>query len=329
MPFKGFHLYVIMSAHWESEFSYLMTNQQVEFTIETTGERLDKLLVSRLPGVSRTQVQAMIKDNLVTVDGATAKAGIKLRGGETVVVTLPDQPEEKTIVPEDIPLEVVYEDEHLAVIDKPAGMVIHPGMGNETGTLVHAILARWPEIATMDDRDDRKGIVHRLDKDTSGLIVIAKSAPVLAHLMQQFQDRTVEKHYLALLDRTPKTQYGRIEAPIGRDPKQRKKMTVTRDGKEAITEFTLIDDNFRDNAALVEFKLLTGRTHQIRVHAAFIGCPVVGDRVYGFRKQRTKMKRNFLHAARLAFHHPVTGEHLHFESPLPLGLQQLLTKLRA
>jgi 23S rRNA pseudouridine1911/1915/1917 synthase len=329
MPFKAPCLYVIMSDRWQNEFSYLMTNQQVEFTVEKTGERLDKLLVSRLSGVSRTQVQGMIKDNRVTVDGVPVKAGVKLRGGETVVVTLPDQPEEKPIVPEDIPLQVVYEDQHLAVIDKPAGMVVHPGMGNESGTLVHAILARWPEIATMDDPDDRKGIVHRLDKDTSGLIVIAKVAPVLAHLMQQFQDRTVEKTYLALLDRTPNTQYGRIEAPIGRDPKQRKRMAVTRDGKKAITEFTVIDDNFRDHAALVEFKPLTGRTHQIRVHAAFIGCPVVGDRVYGFRKQRTRMKRHFLHAAKLAFYHPATGDRLRFESPLPLGLLQLLTKLRA
>lgn len=306
-----------------------MTNQQVEFTVENNGERLDKLLVSRLPGVSRTQIQAMIKDSRVTVDGAVAKAGVKLRGGETVVVTLPDQTEETTIEPEDIPLVVVFEDEHLAVIDKPAGMVIHPGIGNESGTLVHALLARWPEIGSMNDPDDRKGIVHRLDKDTSGLIVTAKTAPILAHLMQQFQDRTVEKTYLALLERTPNTQYGRIEAPIGRDPKQRKRMAVTRAGKEAVTEFTVIDDNFRDHATLVEFKLLTGRTHQIRVHAAFIGCPVVGDRVYGFRKQRTRMKRNFLHAAQLAFYHPATGERLHFDSPLPPALEQLLTKLRA
>jgi len=264
----------------------------------------------------------------VTVGGKSVKAGVKLRGGETITVTLREEPAATVIIPEDIPLAVIYEDDTLAVIDKPAGLVTHPGVGNESGTLVHALLARWPQIVKMNDADQRMGIVHRLDKDTSGLVVIAKNEDALRQLMRQFQQRKVEKTYLALVERTPKTRFGRIDAPIGRDPHQRKKMTVISTGKTAVTEFTILDDHFRDAAALVEFHPLTGRTHQIRVHAAFIGCPVVGDRVYGFRKQRVKMHRIFLHAAKLTFNHPVTGERMSFESPLPSPLADILAQLR-
>lgn len=305
--------------------------EQLTFTVEAAGERLDKLVLDCLDDhgeFSRVQVQAMIKDGHVTVDGRPVKPGIKLRGGEVIAVTLPQPDEPEEIEAEVIALTVIYEDDELAVIDKPAGMVVHPGVGNESGTLVNALLAQWPQITEMDDPDDRKGIVHRLDKDTSGLLVIAKNAVILADLMAQFQARTVEKTYLALLERTPQTLNGRIDAPIGRDPKQRKRMAVVRDGKEAVTEFEVLDTEFEGGQALVRFHLLTGRTHQIRVHAAFIGCPVVGDRVYGFRKQRTRMKRNFLHAAQLTFDHPITQERLTFESALPVGLQQVMEKLR-
>ncbi|MFW5692057.1 MAG: RluA family pseudouridine synthase [Chloroflexota bacterium] len=304
-----------------------MTQPQLEFTVEQAGERLDKLIVGHMPSLSRSQVQTLIRDGQVLVDGEQIKPGIKLRGGERVQVFLP-APAEDTLEPEAMPLTVVYEDDDLAVIDKEAGMVVHPGVGNESGTLVNALLARWPQIAQMDDPENRSGIVHRLDKDTSGLMVIAKSEAALADLMRQFQERTVDKVYTALLERTPRTHNGRIEAPIGRDPRQRKRMAVVRDGKPAVTEFNVIDGRFRDDAALVEFRIQTGRTHQIRVHAAFIGCPVVGDRIYGFRKQRIRMKRNFLHASRLSFDHPRTGERLTFEAPLPPGLVQIMEKLR-
>lgn len=304
-----------------------MTSQQTDFTVENAGERLDKLVVAHLPDLSRTQVQAMIKDGLITVDGQAVKSGVKLRGGEIVTVNQPEAVEETT-EPEDIPLDVIYEDAHLAVINKAAGMVVHPGVGNESGTLVNAILARWPQIGTMQDVDNRQGIVHRLDKDTSGLIVVALTEDALDDLMAQFQERTVDKAYLALLERTPATHNGRIDAPIGRDPKQRKKMAVIRDGRPAITEFDVLDTQFQGDAALVEFRILTGRTHQIRVHAAFINCPIIGDRIYGYRKQRFKMKRNFLHAARLSFDHPMTGERMSFESGLPIALQQIMQKLR-
>lgn len=305
-----------------------MAEKTRNFTVDHPGERLDKLIVTHLSELSRAQVQVLIKDGHVKVNGAAVKPGVKLRGGEEITVTLPEESDEQTIQPEQIPLDVVYEDDELAVINKPAGLVVHPGVGNTSGTLVNAIIARWKEIATMNDPDERRGIVHRLDKDTSGLIVVAKNEVALADLMAQFQARTVDKVYIALLERTPKTPTGRIEAPIGRDPKQRKRMAVIRGGKPAVTEFRVLDDQFADGQALVEFHLHTGRTHQIRVHAAFIGCPIVGDRVYGFRKQRTRMKRAFLHAARLAFNHPITGERMQFESELPVGLQQVMSKLR-
>jgi 23S rRNA pseudouridine1911/1915/1917 synthase len=301
--------------------------EQIEF-LAPPGERLDKAIVAQVgDALSRAQIQALIKAGQVTVNGAQVKAGVKLRGGETIRVTIPPKQEE-TIEPEAIPLNVIYEDDDLAVIDKPAGLIVHPGVANEKGTLVHAMLARWPEIAQMNIEEKRMGIVHRLDKDTSGLLVIAKNDAARRKLAAQFQERTVEKIYLALLERTPQTRTGRIEAPIGRDPQQRKRMAVIRAGRQAITEYAVIDDDFAGGQALVRMRLLTGRTHQIRVHMAFIGCPVVGDTVYGFRKQRIKLKRHFLHAAELAFDHPTTGERLHFKSPLPPGLQNVMEKLR-
>jgi 23S rRNA pseudouridine1911/1915/1917 synthase len=302
--------------------------ESVEFVVEKAGERLDKLILAHVEGFSRTQVQGWIKTGQVLVDDKPIKSGIKLKGGEHVRVLLPRE-EETVIEPEDIPLTVVYEDDELAVLDKAAGLVTHPGVGNESGTLVNAIIARWPEIVSMDDPEERMGIVHRLDKDTSGLMIIAKTGPALRHLMAQFQERTIEKTYLALLERTPKTYTGRIEAPIARDPKQRKRMGVSRDGKPAITEFEVLDTDFPSGQAFVRLNLLTGRTHQIRVHMAFIGCPVVGDRVYGFRKQRVRLKRTFLHAAKLCFDHPISGERLCFESPIPGGLQNVMDKFRS
>jgi 23S rRNA pseudouridine1911/1915/1917 synthase len=301
--------------------------QHIEFTAPP-GERLDKAVVAHVgEALSRAQIQALIKEGQITVNGEQVKAGVKLKGGETIRVTIPPRQEE-TIEPEAIPLDVLYEDADIAVIDKPAGLIVHPGVANEKSTLVHAMLARWPEITRMNIEQKRLGIVHRLDKDTSGLLVIAKNDVVRRKLAAQFQERTVEKVYLALLERSPQTRTGRIEAPIARDPQQRKRMAVARGGRPAITEYTVMDDAFRDGQALVRVKLLTGRTHQIRVHMAFIGCPVVGDRVYGFRKQRVTLKRHFLHAAELSFDHPSTGERLHFTSPLPAGLQNVMDKLR-
>ncbi len=307
-----------------------MGEQLIEFTVETSGERLDKLIVERVgDDLSRAQIQTLIKDGQVTVNGEQVKSGVKLHGGEHIRLLIPAREENDTVEPEAIPLTVLYEDADIAVIDKPAGMTVHPGVGNEKGTLVSAMLARWPEIGEMNTNEKRAGIVHRLDKDTSGLMVIAKNDVARRRLMAQFQARTIQKSYLALLEKMPATQTGRIDAPIGRDPNQRKRMAVVRGGKPAISEYTVIDRNLQDERALVRVTILTGRTHQIRVHMAFIGCPIVGDAVYGFRKQRLKLKRHFLHAAELCFDHPQSGERLCFESPLPAGLQNILDKLKA
>lgn len=302
----------------------------IEFTAETPGARLDHAIVAHIGGrLSRAQLQALIAAGAVTVNGRHVKAGSRLKGGERVRLEVPRKAGPERVQPEALPLAVVYEDDELAVIDKPAGMTVHPGVNNESGTLVSALLARWPQIAQMAVEEKRAGIVHRLDKDTSGLIVVAKQDAARRRLTEQFQARTVEKRYLALLERRPQTDTGRVEAPIARDPNQRKRMAVVRGGRPAVTEFRVLDDNFSGGQALVEVQIFSGRTHQIRVHMAFIGCPVVGDTVYGFRKQRFRLKRHFLHAARLAFDHPRTGERLAFESPLPAGLQDLLEKLRA
>ena len=272
----------------------------------------------------------MIRDGRVLVDCAAQKPGYRLKRGERVTVRVPPRAQ-TSIEPEDIALDIVYEDDALAVINKPAGLVVHPGAGHAGGTLVNALLARYPEMAKMADDEEtgqRLGIAHRLDRGTSGLIAVARNAPTLRALMRQFQERAVDKHYLALLEKRPQSNTGLIDAPIARDSRQRKRMRVHREGRSAQTEFALLDDDFQGDRALVELKLLTGRTHQIRVHMAFIGCPVVGDAVYGYRKQRVKMKRQFLHAQRLGFEHPETGEWMRFECELPVGLRDVMAKLR-
>ncbi len=300
-----------------------MTQDPQTLIAETGGERLDKWLVAQFTDYSRAQIQDWIKDGLVMVNDEVARASLKLRGGEKIVVTLPIAPEPPPIAV-NIPLTVVHDDPNFAVIDKVAGMVTHPGAGNPTNTLMNAICGKWGEILHM--QNERKGIVHRLDKETSGLIVIAKDDVTQRQLMRQFQARTVEKMYLALLERPPKTNIGRIEVPIGRDNRDRRKMVPLRAGRPAISEFE-VKETYANGMCLVQFNLLTGRTHQIRVHAAFIGCPLVGDKTYGFRKQTMKTERMFLHAQRLSFDHPKTRERLIFESPLPPELEKILRRL--
>lgn len=301
-------------------------DQHITFTAKDAGERLDKIIAARVgERLTRTQIQTLIRDGKVLVNGAHVKAGVKLKGGEQIVITIPPPVDDETVTPEAIPLNIVYEDDDLALINKPAGLVVHPGAGNPGGTLVNAILNRWSQIAEMDYAPKRRGIVHRLDKDTSGLILVAKNAPTLHRLMGQFQKRTVEKVYVALLERTPKTSTGRIDVPIGRDPANRRKRAVMRDGRPAVSEFTVVE-RFADGKALVHVKLLTGRTHQIRVHMAFLGCPIVGDALYGFRRQ--SLRGQVLHAWRLCFDHPRTGERMCFEAPLPERLESVLEAAR-
>jgi 23S rRNA pseudouridine1911/1915/1917 synthase len=294
-----------------------------EFTVEKAGIRLDKLIATRLSELSRTRIQTLIKEGLITVNGEPSKASYKTEGGEEIAVFLPP-PEVSEVLPENIRLDVLYEDADLIAINKPAGMVVHPSAGHSTGTLVNAVLYHWPELQQVGD-EYRAGIVHRLDKDTSGVIIVARTPQAHRSLAEQFEQRTTTKKYLALVEGTPDTLTGRIEAPIGRNPKDRKRMAVVRDGREAVSEFTVLEQYAHH--ALVEVRILTGRTHQIRVHMAFIGHPVVGDAIYGYRKQRIKMKRNFLHAAELTVHSPTTSEPLTLKAPLPAGLQNTLDKL--
>jgi 23S rRNA pseudouridine1911/1915/1917 synthase len=301
-----------------------------QFSATEAGQRLDKAVVSFLPDFSRSQIQEMIEAGHVLVDGKNAKASQKLKGGESIEITLIEA-EANVIHPEAIPLTIVYEDEDIVVVDKDAGMVVHPGTGQESSTLVHALLARYPQLAEMandEDTSGRMGIVHRLDKETSGLMVVALHRKALDKLKAQFKERETEKIYIAMLEKHPKSATGVIDAPIGRDPYQRKKMTVIKDGKPATTEFEVIDTNFLEGRVLAKLKILTGRTHQIRVHMAFIKSPIVGDLIYGYRKQRYSMKRNFLHASELSFNHPRTGERMHFTSELPPSLKATIDKLR-
>ncbi len=298
--------------------------REVEFVTEAAGERLDKALAAHFEDLSRVQIQDLIHDGAVTVNGRQVKASFRLAGGETIWIKMPVPDADREPQPEVIPLVILYEDDQVVVIDKPAGMVVHPAFGHTSGTLVNAVLARWPEVASFST-PERAGIVHRLDKETSGVILIAKSAAALDQLRAQFKGRDVEKRYVALVEGMPQTPEGLIDAPIGRDPNQRKRMAVTRDGRPATTEYHVIE--MYAHHSLLDVFPKTGRTHQIRVHLAFIGCPVVGDNVYGPRKQRIKMKRHFLHAAAITFTLPGSDKRLTVESPLPASLQNILDKL--
>lgn len=290
------------------------------------GERLDKFLVRQLPEHSRSRLQNLIKEGRTTVAGkVVTKPGYVLEAGDEVLIVIPPvKPTE--IIPEKIPLDIVFENEDLIVVNKPAGMVVHPAAGHDTGTLVHAVLAHAPELDGIGG-EHRPGIVHRLDKDTSGLILVAKNERSHRWLQDQFRLRSVHKIYLALVDGAPPTPTGRVEAAIGRDTTQRKQMAVVpeKKGRQAVTEYYTVETF--DEHTLVEVHPLTGRTHQIRLHLAFIGCPIVGDRVYGRRKPTLPVKRHFLHAARLTIRLPSENTPRTFEAPLPADLQAVLERL--
>ena len=289
--------------------------------------RLDVFLVSRLPEFSRSRLQALIKGGFVTVDGEpVTKAGRDLGPGARIEVRIPP-PAPSGLVAEQIPLNIVFENDDLLVVDKPAGMVVHPSPGHDHGTLVHAALGHVPELEGIGG-EERPGIVHRLDKETSGLIVIAKNERAHRWLQEQFKSRKVEKIYLALVDGKPPTPSGRIEAPIGRNTTHRKLMAVVPPGKgrAAVSEYRTLE-SFPQHT-LLEVHPLTGRTHQIRVHLAFLGCPVVGDTVYGKKKPTVELGRHFLHAFRLKI--VVPGEEVArvFEAPMPDELEEVLWLLR-
>lgn len=288
------------------------------------GERLDGFLTRHVGERSRSDWQRLIGLGIVTVNGYPAKAGARVRTGDRVAVApVPSHLEFEPA--EGIPLEVVYDDPAMAVINKPAGLVVHPAPGHERGTLVNALLARFPELRDATGTL-RPGIVHRLDKDTSGLLVIGKTANAVADLQEQMKARTTEKRYLVLVRGNLEEDQGRIEAPIGRDPRDRKKMAVRPDGRPAETSF-VVRERFGD-WTLVEATLHTGRTHQLRVHFAYIHHPVAGDAVYGAGKAPAGLDRQFVHAWRLKLRSPIDGRPLEFEAPLPPDLERVLAQLR-
>ncbi|MBU0490851.1 MAG: RluA family pseudouridine synthase [Chloroflexi bacterium] len=293
-------------------------------TDQDHGKRLDAYLAAQTD-LSRAQVQRLIVEGQVLVDGQPAKSSLRLVGGNTILVYLPPSDDEPALIPEAIPLHVVYEDREVLVIDKPAGLVIHPAVGHESGTLANALLARYPHLAGTDP-EGRPGIVHRLDKDTSGLLVVGKTQRATDGLKAQFKDQAVRKRYTALVVGHVPTVQGLIDAPVGRHSRWRQRMTVRADGREARTRFTVLEA--WPDYTLVEARPETGRTHQIRVHLAYIGHPVAGDPVYGPRKDRLNVGRQFLHASGLGFQQPITRKQLEFTSDLPDDLQRVLERLR-
>ena len=306
-----------------------MTGQLFTFHFEHPGQaRLDRFLVECLPEYSRARLQGLIRDGLVEVDGAPArKSGQTLEQGARIEVHIPPVVP-SGLVPEDILLDILFENEDLLVVNKPAGMVVHPAAGHASGTLVHAALGHEPRMEGIGG-EQRPGVVHRLDKDTSGLIVLAKNDAALHWLQDQFRLRQVEKTYLALVDGRPPTPSGRVEAAIGRDAAHRKKMAIMPAGKgrEAVSQYCTLE-SFGEHT-LLEFHPLTGRTHQVRLHCAFLGCPITGDTIYGRRHPSLDIARHFLHAFRLKFVLPGEQQARSFEAPLPPDLQVALASLRS
>jgi len=295
---------------------------------EQQSQRLDKFLVDCLPELSRSRIQNLIKHGQVLINGAVPrKAGQVLEGQAVVQVHLPP-PEPSGLIPEAIPLEIVFENDDLLVVNKPAGMVVHPAAGHHGGTLVHAALAHAPEMEGIGG-EQRPGVVHRLDKNTSGLILLAKNDRAHRWLQDQFRLRKIQKIYLALVDGCPPTPKGRIEAPIGRDLKVRKKMAVVAPdkGRSAISEYLTLE-TFAAHT-LLDVHPVTGRTHQIRLHLAYLGCPVAGDTVYGKRHSSIPLERHFLHAARITVRLLDSKLPTTFDAPLPPELAQLLDQLRS
>jgi 23S rRNA pseudouridine1911/1915/1917 synthase len=301
----------------------------VHLQVGEAGQRLDRYLARALPDLSRSQVQRLIRQGLVALNGEKTKSSTPVEPGMRVVVRIPPAPSGE-IPPQTIPIDVVYEDEGLLVVNKPAGMVVHPSHGHWEGTLVNALLARYPDLAVGDA--GRPGIVHRLDRDTSGLIVVAKTEAALEHLRQQFKNRSVKKTYLALVHGQPPAPEGIIDAPVGRDPRRRQRMAVVPGGRAARTRYRLLE-------GLGDYSLLavspeTGRTHQIRVHLSWLGVPVAGDPFYSRgreardAKKRLGLARQFLHAWRLSFDRPGGKGVLELEAPLPADLARVLRVLR-
>lgn len=306
-----------------------MKTDQVQFTFtDSSAMRLDKYLAENLPELSRAKLQGIISAAKVEVNGKViTKQAFKLEAGDVVNVFVVEE-DDQELQGQKIDLDVLYEDQNIIVLNKPAGLVVHPGAGNVDNTLVNALVYHWPEIAQAGE-PNRPGIVHRLDKETSGVMIAARTNEAYKWLVKEFKSRRPKKTYLALVDGRPPTPTGRIETRIGRDEQHRQRMTVTYGdkGRKATTEYFTMKE-FEEHT-LLEVSLLSGRTHQIRVHLAFLGCPVAGDRIYGRRNKTIETDRFFLHANRLSIRLPEEKTAREFVAPLPEDLETLLEQLRS
>lgn len=294
------------------------TAQKYHLVVSSAGVRLDRFVADKCPELTRTHAQKLIADGFITVNGREARSSLRLDSGDQVDIIVP-MALPSPLTPEAIPLNVVYEDEDLLVVDKPPGLTVHPAPGHPDHTLLNALLSHVPHLAQMGD-SLRPGIVHRLDKDTSGLMIVAKNRAAQMNLIEQFRTRSVVKVYLVLVKGRLTPEKGIIDAAIGRDMRNRKRMAVVKAGMQARTQYQVI--KYMDGYTLLEVMPETGRTHQIRVHLAAIGYPVVGDAVYGVKSPH--LSRQFLHACRLGFRLPSSGEYVEFKSELPQDLEKAL-----
>lgn len=302
-----------------------MENQEFKIEQQQAGIRIDKYLSDELEGISRSYIQKLMEEGNITVNQKCVKANYKLRSNDLIQILLPD-PEELNIEPENIPLSILYEDEHLLVVDKPKGMVVHPAAGHTTGTLVHALLYHCKDQLSGINGVLRPGIVHRIDQNTTGALVVCKNDNAHRHLADQLKVHSITRRYRAIVHGNVKEDTGTVHATIGRDPKDRKKMAAHVQGKDAVTHYKVLE-RF-GNYTYMEFSLETGRTHQIRVHMKSIGHPILGDDIYGPMKCPFSLEGQMLHAMVLGFIHPVTGEYMEFTAPIPEYFEKLLTKLR-
>lgn len=297
----------------------------IETVCETDGETRIDVFAAGAAGVTRSRAAALVSEGLVSVNGKTVSKSCKVKKGDTVLITVSD-PKEYDIVPENIPLDIAYEDEDLLVVNKPKGMVVHPAVGNYSGTLVNALMFHCGSSLSGINGVMRPGIVHRIDKNTSGLLMVAKNDLAHTGLAAQIKAHSFMREYEAVVYGNIKDEEGTVNAPIGRHPIKRKQMAVVNGGREAVTHYKVIE-RF-DGFTHIGVRLETGRTHQIRVHMAYIGHPVAGDEVYGPKKVITELGGQCLHAKKIGFTHPRTGEYMEFDSPLPDYFKKFLQRLK-
>lgn len=297
--------------------------EQKSMTVDTEKGRIDKVIATAFPDFSRSQIQTWLKEGYITVNGKDVKSNYKVKQGDDIVIT-PKEKKELSLEPQNIPLDIIYEDDDVVVVNKPQGMVVHPSAGHEDGTLVNALLYHIKDLSSINDVV-RPGIVHRIDKDTSGLLMVAKNDKAHEALTKQLSEKTSYRRYVAIVHGDIAHEKGVIDAPIGRDPKDRKKQAVVPNGKSAVTHFKVLERFGK--YTLVECRLETGRTHQIRVHMAYIGHPVAGDPTYGPKKTLAG-NGQFLHAAELGFEHPTTKEWKQFSVEPPKVFMETLATLR-